>query len=230
MEQDNIVECDDTDELNEQILMYTYLRMTYKYYHSRKWMFYYLLIFAAIPFAICSIQYSFYYIFDDIISWMDKYLSLFCPSYNNIYAGPGSIIVEHKWKSIAVLTLHTIPSGLWMIIGLIQINTYIRSKFIIIHRWSGRLYFLFLALSLCGSLGLLILEPIYNEIYTGSGAFHNYLIFYWFGGIISGGFGLYSIKKKEILHHRQWMMFNYSLCIGAPLLRLCWSIFAWIYP
>ena len=52
-----------------------------KFYYYTKWVFYYFLILSAIPYAICAIQYSFYYI-AEASSWMNQYLDAFCPSYN----------------------------------------------------------------------------------------------------------------------------------------------------
>ena len=101
-----------------------------------------------------------------------------------------------------------------LLLGPFQFSTRIRSRWLKVHRWTGRLY-LVLGVGVGGLAGL-------------------YLAFFAFGGPVSRlGFAclalgwLYTglrayraVRAGHITSHRRWMVRNFALAFGAVTLRL----------
>jgi len=109
---------------------------------------------------------------------------------------------------------HIFASSVAMLLGPLQFSTRIRSRYLDLHRWAGRIYL---------GVGVLI-----------GGLSGLYMSFYAFGGIgaklgflslavcwlFTGFKALASIRQKNITAHRQWMVFNFSLTLAAATLRI----------
>lgn len=102
---------------------------------------------------------------------------------------------------------------------LIQFSRYFLKKAKAIHRWSGKLY-VFVVLFLGAPTGL------YMSFFAKGSAWERTLFMFmaawWF---ITTLYGLTSIRQKNILAHRIWMMRSYAMALTAVTFRVYHILF-----
>lgn len=120
------------------------------------------------------------------------------------------------WSSITWSTafyIHIIAGGLALLIGWIQFSRKVRQQRLQMHRNMGKLYVL---LVWCSSVA-----GIYLGFYADGGIVAALgficLGFVWF---ISTSIGYASIRKGQVIRHRQMMLYSYAACLAAVTLRL----------
>jgi uncharacterized membrane protein len=108
---------------------------------------------------------------------------------------------------------HFVGGAVALVAGAFQLNTWLRNRFLGIHRWLGRLY---MSAVIGGGIAALALAP------------HS------FGGPVANlGFGLlgvfwifstlgayWYIRQGNVRQHRGWMIRSYALTLAAVTLRL----------
>jgi uncharacterized membrane protein len=135
---------------------------------------------------------------------------------------PGVYFPEQKDVYIAhtaFLLMHIIGSMLAILIGPFQFLQKVRTgRWLILHRWLGRIYLLGILLGGIG--GLYMAQLAYGGVITRLG--FTALAVFW----LSSGFMAYrSIRNKQIETHRKWMTVNYALTFAGVTLRLWQVIF-----
>eukprot|EP01084_Bolivina_argentea_P054172 99365_1 len=210
-----------------------YTKQETKSYMYLKWSFYCFIVIMSTPYALTSAQYSEPHR-SNSQHWMSQFFNFFAND-NKYFDHPEAIFQQqfnfyqqHLWS----ISLHTMAGTGWFLFGFIQLNSYIRNNYILIHRISGYCYFICLTISLIGSGSLIIYQILEGEqsIWTQNGAYNLFATIYWLAGVITGCGGLYAIKKKQIARHKQWMPFNFALAVAAAWLRFLWVIFSYLYP
>lgn len=113
-----------------------------------------------------------------------------------------------------VIYAHVFAAAVALLLGPLQLSTWLRNRHTALHRWSGRVYL---------GIGVLV---------GGSAAF--YMAWFAFGGAIARlGFAclavawLYSglraylaIRRGDVAAHRRWMIRNFALTFAAVMLRI----------
>ena len=155
-----------------------------------KWSTYWIFLISSLPFMIVVPQYSHQFRAGIKKSWMDSFYSSFTS--NSDYFTDAGSITDHQFELYQkynwAIAFHTIAGSGWFIFGFIQFNTFIRDNYIYFHRISGYCYLFCLSCSLIGSGSLLSyhMKEGMSSIWTENGAYHMYLIFYWFAGLATG--------------------------------------------
>ncbi len=108
---------------------------------------------------------------------------------------------------------HFLGGGLALIFGALQMSTWLRSNFPAFHRWLGRGYLLMVLASGTGGLYMATVAQGGWVAMSGFGL----LAIVWLG---TGLAAYLTILQGNINAHRNWMMRNYSLTLGAVTLRI----------
>lgn len=109
--------------------------------------------------------------------------------------------------------LHIIPGFLFMVLGPLQFVKPIRSRFIWLHRWSGRV---FVASSLVIGVTALVMSSLMaiggaNET-TATMSFA--LIF-----LFALGKAFLHIRRRELAQHREWMIRTFAIGLAVATIR-----------
>ena len=113
----------------------------------------------------------------------------------------------------AAITLHLAGGMVAIIVGAFQVNSRLRSKFLNVHRWFGRIY---LVAVLVGGVAALALA--WNSF--GGPVTHfgfGMLAVCWLGSTAAA---YYYIRQRDIQTHRAWMYRSYALTLAAVTLRI----------
>ena len=124
---------------------------------------------------------------------------------------PGELLSNVFWHTL--FYTHITFGGLALLSGWSQFSEKFRNKYLVIHRYVGKIYVIAVFLSSISGL---------------------YISFFATGGLISAlGFGTLAISwfytnymaytailKRDILNHQHWMIRNYALTFAAVTLRL----------
>ncbi len=111
------------------------------------------------------------------------------------------------------ISLHLAGGIVALVLGAFQVNSRLRSRFLSIHRWSGRVY-------------------VFAAVVGGVAGFT--LALHSFGGLVTHfGFGLMAIcwvvatlnayrhiRRGDLIAHRAWMLRSYALTLAAVTLRI----------
>lgn len=119
-----------------------------------------------------------------------------------------------------ILTLlHAVPGLLFMILGPLQFIPQLRSKYIAIHRWMGRLFMV--SAVLIGISGFLIVF-----VFPFAGVSEQLaILFYGTIFMYSVIKSFYSIKQGEVKQHREWIIRVYSIGLGISVIRILIALF-----
>lgn len=98
--------------------------------------------------------------------------------------------------------------------ALIQFSRYILKKTKAIHRWSGRLY-VFVVLFLGAPTGLYMSFFAKGSFWERS--LFMFMAIFWF---ITTLYGLTTIRKKNVLAHKIWMIRSYAMAMTAVTFRV----------
>jgi len=112
------------------------------------------------------------------------------------------------------LYVHVFTGGLSLVTGAFQFWKWLRVKHPRIHRITGRVY-LFLGVFPSTISGLIVAQGTVAGL-TGQMGF-SLLSIMW---LITGIMALRTILKRDIQHHREWMIRNYALTFAAVTLRI----------
>lgn len=88
-----------------------------------------------------------------------------------------------------------------------------RQRRLPIHRWSGRLYLI--AIAVGGLCGLYVAQMAYGGLITQLG--FSGLALFW---LATGYLAYSSIRQGDVQRHRRWMVRNYAATFAAVTLRL----------
>jgi uncharacterized membrane protein len=122
--------------------------------------------------------------------------------------------VRDRFATLPVgVRAHLLGGAFALVLGPFQFSSSLRSRFLNVHRWMGRVY---VVAVLVGGSGGIALAPI------SMGGVPAHLGFAVLGvlWIISVAIGYRRIRGGDLTTHRQWMMRNYSLTFAAVTLRV----------
>lgn len=109
--------------------------------------------------------------------------------------------------------IHFLGGGIALITGALQLNRRLRTRFLPVHRWLGRLYVLAVATGGVAALELALHASGGLVATAGFGL----LAMFWLGSTLMG---YRCIKRSKPTAHRRWMIRSYSLTLAAVTLRL----------
>jgi hypothetical protein len=145
-------------------------------------------------------------------------LPYFSFSHNFSFIEERSFLFESSFYN-ACFYIHITAGSLCIATALIQFSRYILKKTKAIHRWSGKIY-VFVVLFLGAPTGL------YMSFFA-KGSFWERSLFmfmasWWF---ITTLYGLNTIRKKNVLGHKIWMMRSYAMAMTAVTFRVYHILF-----
>jgi uncharacterized membrane protein len=106
------------------------------------------------------------------------------------------------WPRRAWLFLHINGGSLALLMGPWQFWTGLRQRNLTIHRWTGRLYVLGVAIGIIGAVGLSVTSTFGWGFVTGIRG----LALAWF---VTTGMAYYTIRKGLVSLHKEWMVRSY---------------------
>jgi uncharacterized membrane protein len=110
--------------------------------------------------------------------------------------------------------LHVFSAAVALILGPLQWWARLRTSRPLLHRWTGALY-LGLGVGLGGCSGLVLAQQAYGGAWSQAG--FSLLAVGW---LLTGGFALAAILRRDVASHRRWMLRNFALALAAVSLRL----------
>ncbi len=116
-------------------------------------------------------------------------------------------------------SMHVIGGAVVIILGGFQFSTWLRQHYTQVHRWTGRIYLIFV---LIGGVGGLMIAPQSAGGPTAHFGF-GLLALLW---LFSGWQAYACIRRRDIQAHRAWMMRNYAMTFGAVTLRIYLGLLA----
>lgn len=115
--------------------------------------------------------------------------------------------------------IHIAAGAICIGTALIQFSRYILKKTKAIHRWSGKLY-VFVVLFLGAPTGLYM--SFFAKGSFWERALFMFMAIFWF---ITTLYGLGTIRKKNVLAHKIWMMRSYAMAMTAVTFRVYHIVF-----
>jgi uncharacterized membrane protein len=120
-----------------------------------------------------------------------------------------SLLAEH----VVAARMHFIGGAIALVMGAMQLNTRLRTRFIAVHRWLGRTYVL--AVLTGGTAGfVLALHATAGPVAQSGFAL---LAVAWLGCTLNA---YRHIRQRNPAVHRNWMIRSYALTLAAVTLRL----------
>jgi uncharacterized membrane protein len=112
-----------------------------------------------------------------------------------------------------VAPLHFVGGAIALAIGAFQLNATLRSRFLSVHRWIGRVYLVSVFFSSLAGFALATQSSGGLIAQIGFGL----LAASWFA---TTTLAYRSIRRGDVSEHRSWMIRSYSLTLAAVTLRL----------
>jgi len=109
--------------------------------------------------------------------------------------------------------VHAVSASLALMLGPLQLVASLRSRFPVLHRWTGRCYVLAIAVAWLSSL------PLAVHAMTGAVAAAGFLALglVW---VVATGVGVVCALQRRFVEHRRWMVRSYALTAAAITLRI----------
>jgi uncharacterized membrane protein len=128
--------------------------------------------------------------------------------------------IDHRYADHPIMTLlHVLPGALLLILMPLQFSIRVRSRFITLHRWSGRLLVLTSFVAVPAGLFFGVVMP-----WGGAGEA--------IGVTLAGGFFLsavsvafFAIRRGEVARHREWMIRAFAVALGISTVRVVALVF-----
>ena len=133
--------------------------------------------------------------------------NLVVPSFRN------SFIQNIFALSPSAISMHLFGGSIAMIVGAIQLNSKLRTRFISIHRWLGRIYVF--AVSVGGIAGFILALSSFGGLTTHFG--FGLMAVSWMGTTL---IAYLHIRNGNVLAHRAWMLRSYALTFAGVTLRI----------
>lgn len=118
---------------------------------------------------------------------------------------------------------HVYTSIFLMILGFLQFSKTIKSKFINVHRWSGRVYAIII-LFLSGPSGLVMSYHANGGIFSKTAFVILSLLWMSFTFL-----SVYFVLKKDIINHQKFAIRSFALTLSAISLRLFKYIIVFLF-
>lgn len=114
----------------------------------------------------------------------------------------------------AATLLHIVPGALFLLLAPFQFSARIRRRHIAVHRWSGRV------LLVAATIG--VLSGLFFGLLMPYGGWGEALAIALFGGLFLFALdrGYSAIRKRDLTHHREWMIRVFALAIAISTVRI----------
>jgi uncharacterized membrane protein len=127
---------------------------------------------------------------------------------------------DRRFAAHPVLTLlHVLPGAVFLAVAPFQFSSRLRSRYIELHRWSGR--GLVLIAFVAGSSGLYfgLLMPFSGPSEATAVAV--------FGGLFLAAVSraFLAIRRRQVARHREWMIRAFAIAIGISTVRVVGAVF-----
>ena len=109
--------------------------------------------------------------------------------------------------------LHISGGAAALFAGALQVNARLRSRFLDLHRWLGRLYVVAVAVGGAGGLAMATRSDGGLVTHVGFGL----LAILW---LATTAVSYAAIRRRDLISHRRWMLRSYSLTFAAVTLRI----------
>jgi hypothetical protein len=117
------------------------------------------------------------------------------------------------WPRRTWLFLHINGGTLALLIGPLQFWTGLRQRNLVIHRWTGRLFLVGVAMGIIGAVGMAIMA-------IGGWAFEVGLMGLASAWLVTTAMAYYSIRKGLVALHKEWMIRAYVVTFAFVFFRI----------
>jgi hypothetical protein len=111
------------------------------------------------------------------------------------------------------LMLHIVGGMTALLIGSVQFSASVRRHYLTVHRWSGRVYLVSVAVSVASAIRILLLPHSSFGFRIGIGG----LALAW---ILTTGLAYTAVLSRQIALHQEWMIRSYVVTFGFVFFRL----------
>ena len=121
----------------------------------------------------------------------------------------------HYVKHALLISLHIVPGLLFLLLGPLQFISSLRARWPTLHRWSGRVF-------IVSGLITAITAIVINMAFPPVGGLFKSLAVYIFSLalIISLIIALRAILRRDIKHHRAWMIRAFAIGLSISTMRI----------
>lgn len=112
-----------------------------------------------------------------------------------------------------VAPIHFAFGGIAIVVGAMQVNRWLRTRFVSLHRWLGRSYVIAVAIGGVAGVALALSSTAGWVASAGFGL----LGILWLATTLMG---YRSIRRHDTAAHRRWMIRSYALTLAAVTLRI----------
>ena len=128
-------------------------------------------------------------------------------------SGLASNYVDRPWFVVAAFYAHVVMGGIALVLGPLQFWRGLRTRHPQVHRWTGRIYLVAVAIASVSGLAIAVVNDAGFVGFFGFGT----LAVLWF---VTGWRAYRAIRRRDIDSHRAWMMRNFALTYAAVTLRI----------
>ncbi len=129
---------------------------------------------------------------------------------------PASPLRQRYARVPLLILLHGVPGALALFLGVFQFSTRLRSRYLDVHRWMGRIY--------VGATFIAAPVSIPVAIFLGDGSLIWASIVQAVGWLFCTGVALYCVRHGNIRQHRLWMMRGYPFAAVFAINRALLAI------
>ncbi|MRG58912.1 DUF2306 domain-containing protein [Agromyces sp. CFH 90414] len=108
---------------------------------------------------------------------------------------------------------HIVGGGIALVAGPFQFWRGLRARHPKVHRWTGRVYLVAIAI---GGLGGLVIAPVGDAGLAGLFGFGTLAVLW----LVTGWRAYVAIRRRDVASHRAWMIRNFALTYSAVMLRI----------
>ena len=127
-------------------------------------------------------------------------------------SGAEPLVSRHGGHS-AWLVLHIVGGIVALLAGPLQFSAAVRRRYLTVHRWTGRLYLVSVAVSVASAIRILLLPHSSFGFRIGIGG----LALAW---VATTGLAYAAVRRRQIALHREWMIRSYVVTFGFVVFRL----------
>ncbi|TDR20589.1 putative membrane protein [Marinicella litoralis] len=142
-------------------------------------------------------------------------MNLLLPSFRNPF------VQQIFALSPSAISLHLFGGSVAMIVGAFQLNSKLRARYIVMHRWLGRVYVL--AVAIGGVAGFILALNSFGGMTTHLG--FGLMAVCWLATTLMA---YWHIRQGNVRAHRDWMLRSYALTLAGVTLRVYLGISALI--
>ncbi|MBI0422349.1 MULTISPECIES: DUF2306 domain-containing protein [Acinetobacter] len=172
-------------------------------------------------YAPMSFEYFFKYFNDNSPQLWNHFFKFFVGEKHALGYGSVDFSQHTAYVSSRVsMLIHTMGGGIVILISCLQFYRTFRLRHPKVHRVLGYIQVFLVTATMFGAISYLIKTGPTNT-YNGL-AFYLQLWLLAIGTLLSSYLAIFAIIKKQVLIHQTLMIFNFSLLLSAPVLRLEW--------